>query len=178
MGSAVRLGTGGTDFHALDEAHRDIAAHLDRLAALFDHLAVHGVDAHAQQEARRIEAFFTDTSQRHHQEEEAKVFPSLLASSDEALVATVRMLQQDHGWIEEDWLALAPQLRAIAAGYSWYDIDELRHGVEVFLELCREHIQLEESIIYPEAKAQAAKLARRRGELPPLKFTTEAPSSS
>ena len=67
---------------------------------------------------------------------------------------------------------------AIAAGYSWYDPDELRHGIEVFLELCREHIQLEESIIYPEAKAMAARLARRRATLPPLKFTTEAPSSS
>jgi hypothetical protein len=88
------------------------------------------------------------------------------------------MLQQDHGWIEEDWLAIAPQLRAIAAGYNWYDPDELRHGISVFLELCREHIQLEESIIYPEAKAAVDKLARRRAILPPLKFTRAAPSSS
>ncbi len=142
------------------------------------HLSAAGVDAHAQQEARAIEAFFSETSQKHHLDEEAKVFPALLASGDEALVATVRMLQQDHGWIEEDWLALAPQLRAIAAGYSWYDPAELQHGIEVFLELCREHIQLEESVIYPEAKARAAKLARRRATLPPLRFTKEAPSSS
>lgn len=178
MGSVVKLNPGGTDFKALDACHQEIAAHLERLAALFAHLADQGVDGHAQQEAGAIEAFFSETSQAHHQEEEAKVFPALLASSDEALVATVRMLQQDHGWIEEDWLAIAPQLRAIAAGYSWYDPDELRHGIEVFLELCREHIQLEESIIYPEAKAMAAKLARRRATLPPLQFTREAPSSS
>jgi hemerythrin-like domain-containing protein len=178
MGSVLNFNAGGTDFKALDACHQQIAAHLDRLAGLFAHLAESGVDAHAQQEARQIEAFFSETSQAHHQEEEAKVFPHLLGSNDEALVATVRMLQQDHGWIEEDWLAIAPQLRAIAAGYSWYDPDELRHGIEVFLELCREHIQLEESIIYPEAKAMAARLARRRATLPPLKFTTEVPSSS
>jgi hemerythrin-like domain-containing protein len=178
MGSVVKLNTAGGDFKALDACHQEIAAHLDRLASLLAHLIAQGVDAHAQKEAREIEAFFSETSQQHHAEEEAKVFPALLASSDEALVATVRMLQQDHGWIEEDWLALAPQLRAIAAGYSWYDPAELQHGVEVFLDLCREHIQLEESIIYPEAKAIAAKLARRRATLPPLTFTAGAPSSS
>jgi hemerythrin-like domain-containing protein len=172
MGSVVKLNTAEGAFKALDACHRDIAAHLDRLATLFEHLSAEGVDAHAQQEARAIEAFFSETSQQHHVDE------ALLASGDEALVATVRMLQQDHGWIEEDWLALAPQLRAIAAGYSWYDPAELQHGIEVFLELCREHIQLEESIIYPEAKARAAKLARRRATLPPLRFTKEAPSSS
>lgn len=176
--NSAKTNNAGADFTALDACHRQIAEHLGRLDALVDHLVSQGVDAHAQTEARSIESFFTETSQRHHLDEEAKVFPPLLASSDEALVATVRMLQQDHGWIEEDWLAIAPQLRAIAAGYSWYDPDELRHGIGVFLELCREHIQLEESIIYPQAKAVVDKLARRRATLPPLKFKAGAPSSS
>jgi hemerythrin-like domain-containing protein len=176
--NSAKTNNAGADFKALDACHQQIAEHLNRLDALVDHLVSQGVDAHAQGEARSIESFFTETSQRHHLDEEAKVFPPLLTSSDEALVATVRMLQQDHGWIEEDWLAIAPQLRAIAAGYNWYDPDELRHGISVFLELCREHIQLEESIIYPEAKAAVDKLARRRATLPPLKFTRAAPSSS
>lgn len=178
MASAHQTKDSGTDFKALDACHQQIAMHLERLDALCVHLADQGVDERAQAEAGSIEAFFSSTSQAHHQEEELKVFPGLLASSDEALVATVRMLQQDHGWIEEDWLAIAPQLRAIAAGYSWFDPDELRHAITVFLELCREHIQLEESIIYPEAKAIAAKLARRRATLAPPKFTAAAPSSS
>jgi hemerythrin-like domain-containing protein len=178
MGTAAKTDKGSTELQALDACHQEITAHLHRLAALVDHLAAAGADAHARQEARQVEGFFSATSQRHHQEEEAGVFPALLASGDEALVATVRMLQQDHGWIEEDWLAIAPQLRAIASGYSWYDIDELRHGIEVFVELCREHIQLEESIVYPQARAIAGKLARRRASLPPLKFKAAAPSSS
>lgn len=178
MAAAQQTKDSGTDFKALDACHRQIAAHLERLDTLCARLADQGVDAVAQAEARLIEAFFSSTSQAHHQEEELKVFPSLLSSTDEALVATVRMLQQDHGWIEEDWLAIAPQLRAIAAGCSWFDPDELRHAITVFLELCREHIQLEESIIYPEARAIAAKLARRRLALPPLRFTAATPSSS
>jgi len=178
MTTAAKHNGAGADFHALDACHRQIGEQLGRLERLVEHLEACGVDARAQDEARAIEHFFSGTSQAHHLDEEAKVFPALLASADEALVATVRMLQQDHGWIEEDWLAIAPQLRAIASGYSWYDPAELRHAIEVFLELCREHIQLEESIVYPEAKAIAAKLQRRRATLPPLRFTGAAPSSS
>jgi hypothetical protein len=49
------------------------------------------------------------------------VFPSLPSSADAELVAAVRSLQQDHRWIEENWIALAPQLRAIAPGLHWVD---------------------------------------------------------
>ena len=66
----------------------------------------------------------------------------------------VKRLQQDHGWLEEDWLALQPPLSAIAEGYSWYDLDMLSHALPVFADLYQDHIELEESLIYPEAKAR------------------------
>jgi hemerythrin-like domain-containing protein len=165
-------------FLALDACHRQISEHLERLATLLNHLDVNGVDDHARDEARSIEAFFSETSQSHHCDEEAKVFPNLLATGDDTLVSTIRLLQQDHGWIEEDWIELAPQLRAIASGYNWYDPAELRHAIEIFVELCREHIVLEESVIYPQAKAMAATLQRRRATTAPARFTREVPSSS
>jgi hemerythrin-like domain-containing protein len=168
----------GADFDALDEVHRQIGAHLVQLDALVAHLDRVGVDPHAQAEARTIEAFFSSTSRRHHQEEESRVFPPLLASTDVDLVAKVRMLQQDHGWIEEDWLVIAPQLRALADGGGGYEPEELRHAVQVFLELCREHILLEESIVYPEAKAAAQRLLRRRAERSAARPTAAGPSSS
>jgi hemerythrin-like domain-containing protein len=71
-------------------------------------------------------------------------------------------LQQDHGWLEEDWLELSPQLQAVAEGYSWYDLDTLRAGVPIFTELYRDHIALEESMIYPEARRRD--LNQRAGE--------------
>ena len=160
--NSAKTNHAGADFKALDACHQQIAEHLDRLAALVEHLLSQGVDAHAQGEARSIESFFSETSQRHHLDEEAKVFPPLLASSDEALVATVRMLQQDHGWIEEDWIELAPQLRAIASGNNWFGATEFQHNVEVFLALCRGHIALEETLIYPESKANWAQAVAAR----------------
>ena len=51
--------------------------------------AAHGPPSVVDTPAGSIEAFFSSTSQAHHQEEELKVFPALLSSSDEALVATV-----------------------------------------------------------------------------------------
>jgi iron-sulfur cluster repair protein YtfE (RIC family) len=96
---------------ARDPIQAQIADHLSRLEALMDRCESQGVDAQAQAEARAIEAFFSSHSRQHHRDEETLVFPELLASADAELVATVRVLQQDHGWIEEDWLALAPRAR-------------------------------------------------------------------
>ena len=134
-------------------------------AQLLEHLAEHGVDARARQEARRICKFFAAQARQHHADEETLVFPALVRKGDPELVQHVLRLQQDHGWLEEDWLELSPQLQAVAEGYSWYELDGLRHGVGVFTALYHEHIALEESLIYPEAKrrqqvAQAANSAR------------------
>ena len=68
------------------------------------------------------------------------------------LVQHVRRLQQDHGWIEEDWLELRPQLQAVVDGINGYDLAFLRAAVPVFTELYRDHIALEESVVYPESR--------------------------
>jgi hypothetical protein len=154
------------NFEALDACHQQIGLHLERLDALIKHIEASGADAHARSEAGAIETFFSGTSRAHHAEEEKSVFPPLLASGTESLVASVRSLQQDHGWIEENWLELAPQLRAIALGNTWTDAAEFMHYAEVFLELCREHIALEETLIYPESKAYWAKLVAARSARP------------
>ena len=149
-------------FEALDACHQQILLHLAELADLAQHVEAVGVDAKAQTQAGAIESFFSSTSRQHHADEEKDVFPALLAGGDEELAAVVRSLQQDHGWIEEDWLELAPQLRAIASGNSWFDAAEFQHGVEVFLELMQGHIALEESRIYPESKARWARILAKR----------------
>lgn len=149
-------------FDALDACHRQIQEHLAALATLAQHVASAGLDAQAQQQAGAIEAFFSSTSRQHHQEEERNVFPPLLVSGGPELVATVRSLQQDHGWIEENWLELAPQLRAMASGNNWFDAAEFQHAVAVFLALCQGHIALEETLIYPESKARWAQAVAQR----------------
>jgi hemerythrin-like domain-containing protein len=127
---------------------------LDQLTDLRGGLETSSDSAHCRQKAKTIEAFFSDTARDHHAEEERDVFPNLLLSDDTQLVQAVLTLKQDHGWIEQNWLELAPMLRAIAAGEDWVDMAELAHSVEVFLSLCRDHIALEEALIYPEAKSR------------------------
>lgn len=143
-------------FTALDACHQQIHEHLAELAELLERLDSASDSAQSRLSAKTIEAFFSETARAHHAEEEKNVFPNLLLSDNAELVHAVQTLKQDHGWIEQNWLELAPMLRAIAQGEDWVDMDELKHNVEVFLNLCHDHIVLEETLIYPEAKARLA----------------------
>jgi len=147
---------------ALDACHQQILAHLDMLAALAKRVEEVGVDDTARQQAGTIESFFSSTSRQHHLDEEKTVFPPLLASGNAELVETVRRLQQDHGWIEENWLELSPQLSAMASGNGWVDTVEFQHDQKVFTDLCHGHIALEETIAYPESKARWAQAVANR----------------
>ena len=140
------------EMEALDSCHREVLGALRGLVTLLDHLDAQGVDATARRLAANAVRFFSETARAHHADEERVVFPGLLRSDDAVLVQHVQRLQQDHGWLEEDWLSLSPQLDAVSQGYSWYDIDELRHAVDIFTALYQDHIDLEESLIYPEAR--------------------------
>ena len=139
-------------FEALDQTHRQVMQALAELAKLLDHLDAKGADGAARKIAADICQFFDDTARPHHLAEEQLVFPSLLSDGDSELVGHVQRLQQDHGWLEEDWLEIGPHLRAVAEGYNWYDLDFLRQGLPIFVDLYRDHIALEESVIYPEAR--------------------------
>ncbi len=151
-------------FQALDTCHQQIQMNLDALTALLPQLEAGADDLAFRKQIESIEAFFSSTSRQHHAEEEKNIFPPLLASDNAELVQAVRTLQQDHGWIEQNWLELAPMLRAIAQGEDWVDPAELQHHVEVFLALCQDHIALEETLIYPEAKRSFAEELAARGK--------------
>lgn len=137
---------------ALDRMHQQIMVVLGHLASLIEHIDRRGVDTTASKNALEVHRFFEGAARQHHDAEEQFVFPALLADGDSDLTQHVLRLRQDHGWLEEDWRLLGPQLQAIAEGYSWYDLEMLRHAIPIFTALYEEHIALEESIIYPEAR--------------------------
>ena len=143
---------GYATMEVLDRTHREILAMLAHLHQLVEKLEVRGIDDGVRKLAQDICAFFEETARPHHAAEEELVFPDLLASGDPELVQDVRRLQQDHGWLEEDWLEMAPHLRAVANGQSWYDIDVLRSSVPTYTELYRDHIALEETVVYPASR--------------------------
>jgi hemerythrin-like domain-containing protein len=149
-------------FQALDACHQQIHEQLAQLTGVLEQIQAGADEAQYRNQMRTIEAFFSATARQHHADEEKDIFPKLLASDNVELVQAVRTLQQDHGWIEQNWLELSPMLRAIAEGEDWVDMAELQHNVEVFLALLHDHIVLEETLIYPEAKGQfAVELAAR-----------------
>lgn len=140
---------------SLDATHREILGALSQLEQLVQHLTTHGSDAVAQQSAAAVCRFFATTARQHHLDEERQVFPPLLARADTELVQQIQRLQQDHGWLEEDWIELSPLLQAVAEGQNVYEVDTLREGVNVFANLYHEHIALEDSLVYPAARRQA-----------------------
>ena len=142
-------------FDALDVGHRQTLIALGKLAALVSRLCgPRGNDAEARALAGEIVAHFSTSARQHHHDEERHLFPKLLSGPDAATTQAVLRLQQDHDWLEEDWMELAPHLDALACGQGWYDLDLLHAGAAVFIALSHDHIALEEALIYPQARAR------------------------
>jgi len=145
----------------LDADHRQMVVMLAKLGSLVDA----GNDLSAQPMralALEVHGFFGEHARRHHADEEQHIFPDLLNSSDASVRAHAERLQQDHRWLEQDWLELAPSISSVADGIGGIDEDMLREAIGIFTTLYQEHIVLEESIAYPEARrAQAAAEAGR-----------------
>ena len=146
-------GSATSAFTVLDECHRQTLVALDKLETIAERVEA-GVDASTRELAADVVRHFTTTARQHHEDEERHVFPKLLAGADAETEQNSLRLQQDHHWIEEDWWELEPHLDAIARGQNWYDAAFLRDGVTVFVALSRDHIELEETSLYPEARAR------------------------
>lgn len=148
-------------FVAFDACHRRMLATVGRLEALVARLAAGELGAGDRAEVAAAAAFLAAEVPDHHRDEERLVFPPLAASGDAEIVQAVLRLRQDHGWLEEDWRELAPQLQALAAGYGGWDPDALRSGIALYAALLRDHIALEEALIYPQARAWLGEEGRR-----------------
>ena len=144
----------GVGFAALDECHRRVLARIEELSGLVAAVEAGEINPAMRTLAASIAQFLGNDARRHHEDEERHVFPPLLAGGNADLVETVLRLRQDHSWIEEDWFELESHVQAIATGYGTYDIDTLREGTAILAALYNEHIALEESIVYPEARAR------------------------
>jgi hemerythrin-like domain-containing protein len=143
-------------FEILDDCHRHTLGALHTLNALVARLESEGHSEHVRAMAAQVVKFFSTTSREHHEDEERHVFPKALASGDAHVVQAVLRLQQDHSWLEEDWLELSAHLNALAAGQSLWDLDFLREATDVFTALSHDHMALEESCVYPQARARLA----------------------
>lgn len=141
---------------ALEHTHQAMMGALLQMAELLRRLPEEGPVDELRKMAGAIRRFIDKEAREHHAQEDRHVFPALLACGDETLVAHVHRLQQDHGWLEENWIELGPQLDALAHDHHWVDPDILTPMIEVYTALLSDHIGLEESLIYPEARRREA----------------------
>ena len=148
-------------FEPLDHCHRETLRMLTELAMLVARIETIGVDTHARDTARLVDRYFREDLRQHHLDEETYVFPALGACGDAETLQAIARLKQDHAWLRADWRILSPLIQAVASGLSWVDLDTLRDGVEVFCTLARDHIALEESLIYPQARIRMLEASRR-----------------
>jgi hemerythrin-like domain-containing protein len=149
-----KAGAAQSAFGVLDECHRQTLAALAKLETIVARLEAGAADSETRALAGDVVRHFSTTARQHHADEEQHVFPKLAVSGDPAIEQAVLRLLQDHNWLEEDWMTLQPHLDAIACGQSWYDAAVLRDGCEIFAALSRDHIALEETCLYPEARAR------------------------
>ena len=152
-------------FEPLDDCHRETLRMLAELATLVARIETVGVDTQARDMARSADRHFREDLRQHHLDEETRVFPALASCGNAETQQAIARLKQDHAWLRADWRVLSPLIQAVATGLSWVDPDALRDGVEVFCTLARDHIALEESLIYPQARIRMLEASRREMRL-------------
>jgi len=148
-------------FDVLDEGHREILTHLHKLAALAVALQTASPADDLPGEARALMAFFSGPAREHNYDEELHVFPALLESRDPKVKEAAEDLCEDHARIELCWLEVEPQLGLLAGGGAVRDVGGFCAAVTTFVDVTREHVALEESLIYPELRGQLEPTARR-----------------
>ncbi len=136
------------------------AALLDRLA---EHVRHHGSDEDARATAGHVMRCFDEDCPMHHDDEEVDLLPLLRSETPAAEQGRVENLiaavVAQHREMHATYDALRPQLAAIADGrlgaIDQVLVDRL-HG------LCARHIELEESELFPFARAHLDAAALER----------------
>jgi pyridoxamine 5'-phosphate oxidase len=158
---------------ACHERVRRMIGLLQRLAA---HLETNGADDEARTTATAIRRYFDEAAPRHHDDEEADLFPRLRNAlmqlePDEAaqLVVALATLETDHLDLSAMWRVLRQALARIEGGQRAV-IDG--PTISIFVSRYRAHMEIEESVVEPALKKLLKKadldaighsMAQRRG---------------
>jgi hemerythrin-like domain-containing protein len=140
----------------LAACHRRIERQLTTLDRLQRHLPEHGCDTDARAAARGILRYFDTAAPNHHADEEASVFPRLLATLPGRADTLLADLERDHRTLAANWRHLRPLLAGIAAG---------------------ERANLSAKEVADVRAAYTAHIAREEGEMIPLAARTLGPAT-
>ena len=152
----------------LRACHVRLERQLETLQRLARHLPEHGSDTSARSAAQALLRYFDHAEPNHHADEEASVFPRLLARAPSARDLIAR-LKDEHERIHLNWRKLRPLLAGIASGQRANLppalVHEARRGYD-------EHLAIENEALLPmcaewltpeELDAIGAEMAARRG---------------
>lgn len=175
----VQIGSSPTaDFdhplQLLSECHRRVEQFFDVLLKLSrDH---HGVSLNESQRQALATAlnYFQSAAPRHHEDEELSLFPRMRASGDPQALAALDKLKQ----LEMEHEQAKPDLQRVQElGRSWLDrgvldpvqAGELQRRVGWLCNLYRQHIQMEDMVIFPLAgkvlcQEQLARIGREMAD--------------
>lgn len=166
-------------FEMLDACHERVERMLKLLARLQQRLLVRGWDESVAQAAHDVMRYFDLAAPQHHEDEERHVFPPLLDKGDDVLVTMVKKLQADHREMERSWVAVREVLASLTepppAGWTRLT-PEQAEVLGHFTGLYRHHLDDEDGLIYPAARAQmsaedllamSGDMMQRRGLEPP-----------
>jgi hemerythrin-like domain-containing protein len=164
---ASREAEGFEPFEMLHACHERVHRMLALLNRLREHVRTNGADEQARQAARDVMRYFDQAAPEHHRDEELHVFPPLLEQGDPTTVAVVARLQQDHLQMESRWNGARAVLDAVASGEVQVLGQQQDAALEAFAGLYGEHIEAEERIAYPAARAllPAERMAAMRGDM-------------
>jgi hemerythrin-like domain-containing protein len=152
----------------LRACHGRIERQLVTLERLARHLPIHGADDNARSAARGLLRYFDNAAPHHHADEEASVFPRLLARTSEARELVARLGAQ-HEHLDACWRKLRPLMSGIASGqranlppalaleFAQRYGEHVAHENEALLPLCGERLTRN------DLDAIGAEMAARRG---------------
>jgi len=144
-------------FEMLEACHERVQRTLDLLARLISHIEQQGHDASSRSAATDVLRYFDLAAPLHHADEEAHVFPRLLAQDDPAQCQAVHRLLQEHREMETTWAALRPWLVQVAAvptvSQALAPVSaEVRETAKHFAELYAGHLICEERWAFKQAR--------------------------
>ena len=148
-----------TPFEMLEACHERVQRTLALQQRLCEHVQTQGCDASVQDAARDVLRYFDIAAPLHHEDEERHVFPVLQAHQDPQIKDAVARLQQDHMAMAQRWALARQVLLALAEGRVTKFSVEQGAALAAFATGYAEHIELEEHLIYPAARASMSKAA-------------------
>lgn len=141
-------------YEMLAACHERVQRSLDLLGRVLAYIDDQGHDAQTRSAATDVLRYFDLAAPLHHQDEERHVFPQLLGQGSPSLQATVLRLQAEHRQMEALWAVVRVALLRWSKPGCTEPVDaDTRASVERFRGIYQGHIEAEENLVFPAARA-------------------------